>query len=230
MISIVTINLNNKKGLERTIKSVLAQTCIDEIQYIVIDGKSTDGSVDVIKQYADGIDYWVSEKDKGIYNAMNKALSHLKGTHVLWLNSGDFLASADVIEQVLKHLDDSIIIYGDEILFKRNKAMVSYVNAEYVTESKMLFPEKVDDTYFKTAALPHQSSFIRVDYQKQHPYDENYRIISDWKFFREAVMIDKVKYKHIPVMVSYFELGGISTEQNKLALKGITDYYKSIDK
>ena len=87
-ISIITINYNNCEGLRRTIESVVNQTCRD-FEYIIIDGGSTDGSVDVIKRYADNIDYWVSEPDKGIYNAMNKGIRMATGDYVQILNSGD---------------------------------------------------------------------------------------------------------------------------------------------
>lgn len=229
IITVVTINLNNKEGLERTIKSVLAQTCFDDIQYIVIDGKSTDGSVDVIKQYADGIDYWISEKDKGIYNAMNKGLKQAKGEYILFLNSGDYLASADVIEQVLKHLDDSIIIYGNEIMSKRNTAMVNYASYDYVNERVDVYPDKLDEDFFKRRALPHQSTFIQTEYHKKHPYSEKYKVTSDWKFLREAIMDDKVKYKHIPVVVSNFNLEGISAQDNTHEIEK-NKYYKLKDK
>lgn len=229
MISIVTINLNNKKGLERTIKSVLAQTCFDEIQYIVIDGGSTDGSVDVIKQYADGIDYWVSEKDKGIFNAMNKGLSYLKGDYVLFLNSGDYLVSKTTIEEVLKYLDGSAIVYGNQIFSKKNKAMVNYTSYDYVTEFVDKYPDKLDDTFFKRRALPHQSTFIKCDYHKKHHYSEDYKIIGDWKLMREAIMIDKVSYKHIPMIVSNYNMEGVSAQDDTYVVE-INDYYKSIDK
>lgn len=224
MIDIVTINKDNKDGLEKTILSVISQTKFDEINYIVIDGGSTDGSVDVIKQYADGIDYWVSEKDKGIFNAMNKGLKQANGEYVLMLNSGDYLASADVIEQVLKYLDGITIIFGDITLFKKNKAMVNYINAEYVTENTYSFKDrKIDNAFFKVASLPHQATFIRTDYHKAHPYNENFRSISDGLFFKEAILKNKVTHKHIPVNVACFELGGISSTE--LAKKEQDDYF-----
>ena len=91
MISIITINLNNKDGLKRTIESVINQNKFDIIEYIIIDGGSTDGSVDIIKEYNDKITYWVSEKDKGIYNAMNNGIKASSGDYLLFLNSGDHL-------------------------------------------------------------------------------------------------------------------------------------------
>ena len=87
-LSVITINFNNRDGLRKTIESVVNQT-YNDFEYIIIDGGSTDGSVDVIKEYADRIDYWVSEPDKGIYNAMNKGIDVAKGEYCIFMNSGD---------------------------------------------------------------------------------------------------------------------------------------------
>lgn len=95
-ISIITINFNNKDGIEKTISSVVAQTYKD-IQYIIIDGDSTDGSVEVIKKYHEDIDYWISEPDKGIYDAMNKGILKATGDYVLFLNSGDYLSIEELL-------------------------------------------------------------------------------------------------------------------------------------
>lgn len=94
-LSIITINYNNREGLRKTIESVVAQTT-REFEYIVIDGGSTDGSVDVIKEFSDYIDYWVSEPDKGIYNAMNKGVKVAHGDYCQFLNSGDWLYDSNV--------------------------------------------------------------------------------------------------------------------------------------
>ncbi|MDR2910496.1 MAG: glycosyltransferase [Bacteroidales bacterium] len=93
-LSIITINLNNVAGLQKTIESVVKQTFTD-YEYIVIDGGSTDGSADIIKQHANKITYWVSEPDKGIYNAMNKGIRVAKGEYCLFLNSGDWLINSN---------------------------------------------------------------------------------------------------------------------------------------
>lgn len=242
MIDIVSVNLNNKEGLERTIKSVLAQTCFDEINYIIIDGGSTDGSKEIIKKYKKYFGYSTSRQDKGIYNAMNKALSHLKGDYVLFLNSGDYLASETTIEEVLKYLDGTIIVYGDEILegFKKVvdlggvKIMVHSDRVETTVKrfpDKLTHkesPDKVDEGYLKTNSLPHQATFIKCEYQKEHPYNEDYKVVSDGLFFREAILKNKVSYKHIPITVSYFALDGISSSEE--GRKEMSDYSKIIDK
>ena len=110
--SIITVNYNNKNGLEMTIKSVLGQTCKD-FEYIIIDGGSTDGSVEVIKKYASRIDYWVSEPDKGVYNAMNKGIRKATGDYLNFMNSGDAYHSTSALEIIAGlHSDDDIIIGG----------------------------------------------------------------------------------------------------------------------
>lgn len=216
-IDLVTINKDNKDGLEKTILSVINQTKINEINYIIIDGGSTDGSVDVIKKYEDYINYWVSEPDNGIFNAFNKALSHLKGDYVLFLNSGDYLASETIIEGSMEYLGEYDIVYGNQIVFEGN-----HVNQREIAYSK----EKPDESFFKRAAMPHQASFIRTDYQKEHPYDETFKIAGDWKFFREAIMKDKCTYSTIPFAISYYGLNGISSKNRNLFQQEKSDYYK----
>ena len=234
MIDIVTINKDNKDGLLQTILSVISQTKFDEINYIIIDGGSTDGSKEIIKKYKNLFGYSTSRQDKGIYNAFNKALSHLKGEYVLFLNSGDYLASATTIEQVLKYLHNEVIIYGDQML-SGNKKLVNLagvkimVHSDEVVATNKTLPDKLNEDFFRTNSLPHQATFIKTEYMKEHPYSEEYRIIGDWKLLREAIIDDKVSYKHMPVTVSYFALNGTSSKDDTY-IKEKTDYYKTIDK
>ena len=109
-LSIVTINLNNVAGLHETIISVLNQSSAD-LEYIIIDGGSTDGSAELIKEYSDRIYYWVSEPDSGIYNAMNKGIRKASGEYLLFLNSGDALASDNIVEEVFRADHNEEILY-----------------------------------------------------------------------------------------------------------------------
>lgn len=230
MIDIVTINLNNKDGLEKTILSVISQTKFDEINYIIIDGGSTDGSKEIVKKYKKYFGWSTTRQDKGIYNAMNKSLEHLKGEYVLFLNSGDYLVSNDVISKVLKYLHGETFIYGDEVLrYKQKRIGVVSKEVSYVEiEKPLYFPPVVNEEFFSMHALPHQATFIKTDYMKAHPYDENYRIISDWIMFREGVLENKVSYKHIPVVISSFDMYGISS--NNGGMNEINDYLSKKDK
>lgn len=229
MIDIVTINKDNKDGLEKTILSVINQTVFDEINYIVIDGGSEDGSKDIVKKYKKYFGYSTSRKDKGIYNAMNKSLEHLKGDYVLFLNSGDYLVSNDVIEKALKYLHNEVIIYGDKVLrYKEKRIGVVSKEVSYADIQKpRYYPLALNEEFFRIDALPHQATFIRTEYQKQHPYNENYRIISDWIMTREAILEEKVSYKHIPLIVVSFDMYGISAQNPDLIREEQNDYYKS---
>lgn len=111
-LSIITINYNNRDGLQHTIESVINQTS-HEFEYIIIDGGSTDGSVDIIKQYTNQIDYWVSEPDRGIYHAMNKGIDIAKGEYCIFMNSGDLFHNTSSIKDSINHLDGTDIVNGN---------------------------------------------------------------------------------------------------------------------
>lgn len=227
MIDIVTINFNNKNGLEKTIASVINQTYFDKINYIIIDGDSTDGSKEVIEEYKDKLFYWVSEPDKGIFNAMNKAIGHLNGDYVLFLNSGDFLRQNDIIELVYDKLDADIC-YGNEYFFRGINALVNYTSLGNGWTST--YPDALDENFFKRSALPHQSTFISVKYHKQHPYREDCVIAGDWTFFREAIMKYGATYKHLPITISNYGTDGISAKKFHVFQHEKNEYYKKLDK
>ena len=214
-IDIITINLNNADGLKKTIESVVNQTKFDLINYIIIDGGSTDGSLDIIKQYQDKIDYWVSEKDNGIYNAMNKGIKHIGGDgYCLFLNSGDYLHSNDVIERCMPYLlQEYGIIYGNEWKYGKKNYEAKY-------------PDKLDENFFKRTSLPHQSTLIRNDLVKKYKYSEEYKIISDWILLRQITLVDKLPYKHLPFIVSCYNLDGFSYRNVNLMRKEKDDFYK----
>lgn len=228
MIDIVTINLNNKEGLERSMKSVLSQSFFHLINYIIIDGGSTDGSKKLIEQYQHNLHYWCSETDTGIFNAFNKAIDHLTGDYVLFLNSGDYLHSDTTIEEIYDKLDADIV-YGDEMMFKyTNMAMVNYTNFRPVQEQLSKYPVHLDEGFFKRSALPHQSTFIKVSLQKQHKYDESCVIAGDWKFTREVIMENGATYKHVPMIVSHYGLDGISSRKYDVFVQEKNNYYKQL--
>ena len=192
-LSIITVNFNDAEGLERTIKSVISQTFKD-YEFIVIDGGSTDGSVDVIKKYADHIDYWVSEPDGGIYPGMNKGLCQAKGDYINFMNGGDSYHSDNVVEEVFSSNSDADIITGAHAGSPHPN-----VGQKGVT---ML------DLY--KGAIDHQASFIRREVALRHPYDETYRIVSDWKFFIEALIFDNCTFFYIDLIVVDVDMNGIS--------------------
>ena len=214
-LDIITINLNNKDGLNKTIESVVNQTYFDKINYIVIDGDSSDGSKEIIEKYKDKLFYYISEKDSGIYNAMNKGIEASVSDYLLFLNSGDHLKENNVLEEVFPHLDGTDIVYGDE--WKVNEYLKGNYRAKY--------PDKLDESFFRRTSLPHQSTFIKADLLRQNPYSEDYKIISDWKFFIEAFRSGK-SFKHIPTIVSVYDCRGFSYQNLNLMRQEKDLFYK----
>lgn len=200
-ISIITINYNNRRGLLSTIHSVVEQMCKD-FEYIVIDGGSTDGSVEVIMEYADKIDYWISERDRGIYHAMNKGIDQAHGEYCLFLNSGDTLYDSGVIHSVLPLLTSDIVIGA----IKKNAS--GYVKKVKVTEPLCLL-----DFWFENP-IPHQSTFIKRKICEKLHYDESLKIVGDLKFFLQAIVSLKCKCQSIDCIVANFDENGISTQVN----------------
>lgn len=228
-INIITINLNNKSGLERTIKSVLNQTVFNNIDYIIIDGGSTDGSTELINECKEKLFYYCSEKDNGIFNAMNKGIDHVNddAEYILFLNSGDFLHSDTVIEEIIDKLDTDIV-YGNEIMFKMNDSMVNYSNYHFASENLSTYPDVLDEKFFKVNALPHQSTFIRTKLHKERKYDESCVIAGDWKFTRESIMKYGCSYKHLPTIISHYGLDGISSKRFHVFLNEKKQYYDKL--
>lgn len=211
-LSVITINYNNRDGLKKTIESVVDQTFKD-FEYIIIDGGSTDGSVNVIKEYADRIDYWVSEPDKGIYNAMNKGIDVAKGEYCIFMNSGDTFYDNDVYKNVNVVLDGTDIIYGNTL----NSDGSWQYNIKEITLK----------TLYKTS-IAHQSTFIKTTLLKKYHYDETLKIVADWKFFLQTLIIDNSSYKGIDINVCVYDMYGFSAinfeklmAERKVVLKSI---------
>ena len=197
-LSIITVNFNDAEGLERTIKSVVSQTFRD-YEFIIIDGGSTDGSVDVIKEFATDIDYWVSEKDRGIYHAMNKGVSHAHGDYCLFLNSGDSFCN----DTVLNKIQD----------IGRNEEIIVGKVVSRDGQSPLFLPPSRDISlyYLYSGTVPHQGAFIKTDLLRRMPYDENLKIVSDWKFFIEAIILNNCSIGYIDECIAKFDTTGVST-------------------
>lgn len=200
-INIVTINLNNKDGLERTIKSVINQTFFDKINYIIIDGGSTDGSVNIIEKYKDYLSYYISEHDNGIFHAMNKGVSVCNGEYVQFLNSGDNLHSNDVIEKIYDELTEDVV-FGNMLV-------------EPFRESILI--TKYD--FFGDWYMPHTSTFTKVDLLKDKKLCEDYKIISDWIWYYEYICLNKLPYKHIDIIITDFYSGGVSSNHENCLIE-----------
>ncbi|MEJ5962133.1 glycosyltransferase family 2 protein [Pedobacter immunditicola] len=203
-ISIITINYNNADGLHQTIKSVLKQTYTD-IQYLVIDGDSTDDSKSILAQYQREISFSVSERDKGIYEAMNKGIRAAVGDYLLFLNSGDVLVTKSVI--------------SESVAAGLNADLVS-ANMHFADGDRSYIwtpPESISFGLFYHSSLPHPSTFIkRTLFNTVGYYDERLRIVSDWKFTFLAAYKYNCSYNHIDVLLAEYKADGISSDPKNL--------------
>lgn len=207
LLSIITINYNNAPGLDLTMKSVFSQS-FQNYEYIIIDGGSTDGSTEVIKKYlsipdnAEKVAYWVSEKDKGIYNAMNKGISKASGNFLYFLNSGDYLINENILERLTNECD-----------FTRTNT-VYYGHTENRIDDKVVgisdSPDFMTLDHLYRTTISHQSSFISKDVFIDHLYSEEYKLVSDWKHFFEA-FLNGTSFIHTPAIIAVYDLTGISS-------------------
>lgn len=205
-LSIITINYNNKIGLEKTIKSVVNQTYKD-FEYIVIDGNSNDGSKKLIEDYKNKISVSISEPDSGIYNAMNKGIKLANGEYLLFLNSGDSLLIENVLHKVISNLNsEKDIFYGNLIYSKEGKPIF-----------KNIPPKKLTFSYFLEHSLPHPASFIKKDlFNKFFLYNETLKIVSDWEFFIYSICKQSASYQHLDIDISDFDNTGMSSNPENL--------------
>ena len=203
LFTVITINYNNAEGLRRTIESVVNQTYTD-YEYLIIDGGSTDGSVDVIRKYQEMIAYWVSEKDRGIYHAMNKGMEKVSGDYVVFMNSGDMFYSNTVLSDVSLLISNEDIVIGDVLASGTGEVMS---------------PPPLRDIsmyHLYSGAIPHQGAFVKSTLQKRHPFDETLKIAADWKFFLQTIIFENSSVKYIPVTVALYDTTGISSQNPKV--------------
>lgn len=204
LISIITVNYNDKNGLLRTIESVKGQS-FTNYEHIIIDGGSTDGSKELIESHKANFNYWVSEADKGIYNAMNKGIKKANGEYLLFLNSGDDLEDGQSLERVHMHLNEKDIVYF-------NINMITD-NGKYVKKC----PERLSFTYLHNNLPSHQSTFFRRNlFDTYGYYDEKLKITADWKFLILAICKQNVTYKFVNQTFSNFYRDGLSSASSNL--------------
>ncbi|WP_225000040.1 glycosyltransferase [Cesiribacter sp. SM1] len=207
-ISIITINLNNSAGLERTVRSVLQQE-YKEIEYIVIDGGSTDGSVDILKEYDDQITYWISEQDSGMYAAMNKGIRAATGKYLLFLNSGDYLCDEQVITQLLIHSrKDTDLIYGNLRRIFPNGM-----------RDRVKMPDSITVETMVKGTLCHPVTLIKKSlFDTYGLYDESIRIVADWAFFLKLIISGKITTQYVDSDVAVYSMDGISSKLSNIPL------------
>lgn len=204
-LSIITINLNNKAGLQKTIDSVVAQTYKD-FEWIIIDGGSADGSCELIEKYADNISYWISEPDKGIYNAMNKGIRLSHGEYLYFLNSGDSFFDKNVLSNIVPLLLGKDYYVGNEM---RNGRLM---------EQKISTSQQICDTMI-TSCIFHQTTFInRKIFDIYGLYCEDKKMVSDWWLFYKSIIFGCATVEKLPFTIDIYDTNGISANYRSNAL------------
>lgn len=204
VLSIITVNFNNNKGLIRTLESIKQQSFLS-YEHIIIDAGSTDGSKETIVAYAQStthLSFWSSEPDKGIYDGMNKGIDQANGEYLYFLNSGDCLIN-DILSQI--PFDGTQYLYGDDQLRRKNKQ-----------NRIRVYPDIPDFLFLSNDSLCHQSCFIHRSLFEGRRYNIQYRIAADWIHSFQCIIIEKCSYRHLPVIISECDAGGVSSNAQKL--------------
>lgn len=209
-LTIITINYNNRDGLQKTIDSIVCQTWRD-FEWIVIDGGSTDGSKELIEQYKHYFVYWCSEPDKGVYNAMNKGIVKAQGEYLNFMNSGDVFYSNHVLNDVQDCLN-------------QNKADFLVGNTLYVDQYgrekwHRFSPLEITASFLFSTALCHQSTFIKRELLLNEPYDETLKYVSDWKHMFHQIVFQNRSYQKLDFYVSIYDFTGMSSTN----VQGVAD-------
>lgn len=211
-LSIITINLNNAAGLKRTMDAISAELSAD-MEWIIIDGGSSDGSQEIIKSFSRQIAHWTSEPDNGIYDAMNKGVKAAQGEWVWFMNSGDLPVPGMIKKLLSEDLSDYQIVYG------QNFSAINGIKGKLVIKDYAWTLLS-----FMNGCIPHQSTLTRRNVLLQTPFKEQYKIAGCRIFFIETIIQKSLKYKYFPIPLSICDLSGISSTQKNNLLKELDSY------
>lgn len=218
-ISIITVCYNSCTNIEKTIKSVLSQN-YDNIEYIIIDGKSTDGTIEIIQKYSNNIDTFISEPDNGIYDAMNKGIKHSTGEWLMFMNAGDTYISNDSLKGFISNLTEGIRILRGNII---------RVYPNFKTESTGITKQEPGIMDMFNGTFHHQASLIQKRlFDEFGYYSTQYKLMSDWKFFFDCVVLHNQKTKYVDFPVANFAMDGASTINTIKYRKEQLDYLTQI--
>jgi glycosyltransferase involved in cell wall biosynthesis len=204
LISLITVVYNGVKTIEQTIQSVINQN-YKNIEYIIIDGGSTDGTLDIIKKHEEYITEWISEPDKGLYDAMNKGISKANGEIIGMINSDDWyeLNTVELIVEAYRKNPEKKIFHGDIFEILENG----------IKRIRRFNPSKFKFLYY-AMTYNHPTMFVHKDVYKIHLYNNNLKSHSDYQFVLEAFLRDRSQFNYLSIPLSNFRLGGVSAQMN----------------
>lgn len=197
--TIITICLNESKNIRRTCESIASQTFKDK-EWIVLDGASTDDTLEILSEFDTNITHLVSEPDDGIYHAMNKGIGISRGEYIIFMNGGDVFATNEALK-IVAAAPQSDLIYGDIFL-------------ENIGAERVQYPTQIEENFLLKNMLPHQATFFRRNlFYKFGIYDTSYKIAADYELFARLLEYGKVSHYHIPKPLAVFDQSGISSSE-----------------
>jgi hypothetical protein len=202
-ITVITASYNAENTIEQTISSVVNQN-YPNIEYVIVDGGSTDGTVSVIKEYASSYNIqWISEPDQGLYDALNKGVQMATGDYIEIIGADDALVSADIISQVVREMNPNTDVFAGQVWYvdEDSKKQSPYINASMRNRST-----------YRGGMSPHAAMFARRELLLRYPFDTSYRIAGDYKFFLQCYYDEKVQIQYSDIMVAFFATSGLSSD------------------
>lgn len=198
--SIITVCRNEEEAIRGTCDSIISQSFKD-FEWIVIDGASTDGTLEILKEYRSSICHFVSEPDAGIYSAMNKGAAMATGDYLIFMNGGDRFACADAL-LVASQAQDAQMLYGDVYFGDQGCDVETY-------------PDVVESGYMLRKMIPHQATFYhRATFEAVGGYDESFKIAADYDLYVRLFELEGISHHHIPHPIAIFDLNGISNSKD----------------
>lgn len=204
MISIVSATYNASKTIEKMILSVLEQKNFSNIEFIIIDGESKDETVNIIKKYSQYIDYWISEPDKGIYNAFNKGVKKATGKYIYFLGSDDYLSNNIIMNEMEQYLNKNIDIVCGKVYLLDSILNIRKISGKFLSKQEILSGQMA----------PHQGMFMKRELALKYKFNEEYRIASDYELFLRAIL-DGAKIMFIDLVIANYNVQGVSSNDNK---------------
>lgn len=199
-LSIITVCFNESSRIERTLASVASQTFRD-FEWILIDGGSSDGTLEKLQRYRDHFAVFISEKDAGIYNAMNKGIALAQGEYLLFLNGGDYLSDNETLSRIFSNRLDADFVYGDITVIGDNRS------------ERLVMPAEISAEFLYRKTIPHQSTLTRKTlFDRAGSYDERYAIVADYEFILRCLLVYKATFQYVPVAFSCYADDGVSSD------------------
>lgn len=215
LISVITVVYNGASTLKKTIESVIKQNYLN-IEYIIIDGGSTDNTVQIVEEYSHQINFWISEKDSGIYDAMNKGIRVAKGDWIYFLNADDEIYSPNTFSEIFNNsnINSYDIIYGDLIC------------ENSLGEKFLAAAEKLSSLKYRMA-FGHSACFVKSSILKNNLFSRDYRIAADYDLFLKLYLKKEFKFHYVRKIVGMFNQGGISTTNTEVVQREHINIIKS---